>query len=211
MNKSKLGLIMVLVIGLLISGSLTLVTQARGPRNGIHNPGEIVEDYQKYELTEEQIEDLKFIFEEEKLARDLYAKLDAEWNFRIFNNISQSEKQHMAALESLFAKYDLEKPSAEPGKYNNTELTNAYDKFLEEGLESEEAALELGKKLEEKDILDLEKIMTDTTPDFKAVYTNLKAGSENHLEAFKRVLENDREKFQRGQRKQRPKNRKGSR
>ncbi|MFO7818620.1 MAG: DUF2202 domain-containing protein [Halanaerobacter sp.] len=194
MKKSRLGLVMVLVIGLLISGSL--ITEARGPRNGVHEPEDIVDDYQEYELSEEQIEDLKFMYEEEKLARDLYKKLGAEWDLQIFENISQSEEKHMAALEALFAKYDLEKPSAEAGEYDNSELAEAYDEFLEQGLESEEAALELGKELEEKDIEDLEDAMDDATPDFETVYNNLKEGSENHLESFERALEdnNDRGK-----------------
>ena len=42
------------------------------------------------------------------------------------------------------------------------------------------------------DIADLEEMMVGTPEDFKAVYANLKAGSENHLEAFDRVLNNER-------------------
>lgn len=192
MKKTKFAIVMMLVMGLLLSGSLTLVTAAQGPGNGIHNPEEIVDDYQKYELTAEQIEDLEFMYQEEKLARDLYAKLGAEYDLPIFDNISQSEEQHMAALEALFEKYDLEKPSAEPGEYENSELAAAYDDFVEEGLESEEAALELGKELEEKDIEDLEEAMEGATPDFEAVYANLKRGSENHLTAFERQLSGTR-------------------
>jgi hypothetical protein len=98
----------------------------------------------------------------------------------------------MAALASLFDKYDLEKPSADPGEYNNSELAAAYEEFLIRGLESEKAALELGKDLEIKDIADLEVVMVGAPEDFKAVYANLKAGSKNHLEAFDRVLNNER-------------------
>jgi len=192
MQKTKLSLILILAVGLLFSGSLTVITQAQGPGNSIHSPEDIVGDYPEYELTEEQIEDLKFIYEEEKLARDLYARLDEEWDLPAFKNISQSEDQHMDALEALFDKYDLEKPDTAAGEYNNTELAEAYDDFLEKGLESEEAALELGQELEEKDNEDLEEFMSNATPDFEAVYANLKAGSENHLDSFNSIPENDR-------------------
>jgi len=191
MQRAKFSLILILSIALLFSGSLTLITQAQGPGNSIHSPENIVNDYPEYELTEEQIEDLEFIYEEEKLARDLYARLDEEWDLPAFENISQSEDQHMDALEALFDKYDLEKPDTAAGEYNNTELAEAYDDFLEKGLESEEAALELGQELEEKDIEDLEEFMSNATPDFEAVYANLKAGSENHLESFKNVSESN--------------------
>jgi hypothetical protein len=192
MQRAKFGLVLILAVGLLFSGSLTLITQAQGPGNGIYSPEDIVNDYPEYELTEDQIADLEFIYEEEKLARDLYARLDEEWNLPAFDNISQSEEQHIAALEALFDKYDLETPDSASGEYNNTELAEAYEEFLEKGLESEEAALELGRELEEKDIEDLEEFMRDATPDFEAVYSNLKDGSENHLESFTSVSENDR-------------------
>ena len=52
---------MILAVGLLFSGSLTLVKQAQGPGNSIHSPEDIINDYPEYELTEEQIEDLEFI------------------------------------------------------------------------------------------------------------------------------------------------------
>jgi len=177
------------------------VTMAQGPGNAVYSPEDIVNDYPEYELSEEQIADLEFMYEEEKLAKDLYSQLGEEWNLPAFENISQSEAQHMAALEALFAKYDLEKPAAAPGEYNDSELAAAYQEFLARGLESETAALELGKELEIKDIADLEKVMLDVPEDFKAVYANLKAGSENHFEAFDRVLNNERgnQGSQRGQ------------
>ena len=165
---------------------------AQGPGNAVHSPEDIVNDYPVAELSEKQIADLEFMYEEEKQARDLYARLGEEWNLPAFENISQSEAQHMAALEALFAKYDLEKPAAVPGEYNNSELAAAYDEFLARGLESEAAALELGKELEIKDIADLEEVRIDAPEDFKAVYANLKAGSENHLAAFDRVANNER-------------------
>ena len=168
------------------------VTMAQGPGNANHNPEDVVNDYPEYELSEEQIADLEFMYEEEKLARDLYSRLGEEWNLPAFANISQSEAQHMAALEALFAKYDLEKPAAAPGEYNNSELAAAYQEFLTRALESEAAALELGKELEIKDIADLEEVMVDAPEDFKAVYANLKAGSENHLAAFDRISNNER-------------------
>ena len=124
-KKEKFGLVVMLLIGLLFSGSLVVSVEARGSRNGIHDPESIVDDYEEYELSQEQIEDLNFMYEEEKLARDLYAELGEEWDLQIFSNISESEEQHMAALEVLFEKYDLEKPSAEAGEYENSELAAA--------------------------------------------------------------------------------------
>ncbi len=184
-------LIHLLLTAILLTSTAGLI-MAQGPGNGIHSPENIVNDYPVFEISEKQIADLEFMYEEENLARDLYARLAEEWNLPAFKNISQSEAQHMSALAVLFDKYDLEKPSADPGEYNNSELKAAYEEFLAKGLESEAAALELGKELELKDIADLEEVMVGAPEDFKVIYSNLKAGSENHLEAFDRVLNNER-------------------
>lgn len=186
----KLLRILLVSVFLLTLGAGTVMAQ--GPGNAVHSPADIVNDYPISELSAEQIADLEFMYEEEKLARDLYAELGEEWNLSAFQNISQSEAQHMSALEALIIKYNLEKPAAVAGEYNNSELAAAYEEFLARGLESEAAALELGKELEIKDIADLEKVMVGAPEDFKVVYANLKAGSENHLEAFDSVLNNER-------------------
>jgi hypothetical protein len=185
-------LLRVLLVSALLLTLAAGAIMAQGPGNAVHSPEAIVNDYPVAELSEKQIADLEFMYEEEKLARDLYARLSEEWNLPAFANISQSEAQHMAALEALFIKYDLEKPAAASGEYNNSELAAAYQEFLARALESEAAALELGRELEIKDIADLEEVMIDAPEDFKAVYANLKAGSENHLAAFDKVSNDER-------------------
>jgi hypothetical protein len=187
----KKVLLTLLVSAILLASAAGAVI-AQVPGNAVHSPETIVNDYPVSELNEKQIADLEFMYEEEKLAGDLYARLGAEWNLAAFENIAQSEAQHMSALAALFAKYDLKKPVAASGEYYNNELAAAYEEFLARGLESEAAALELGKELEIKDIADLEEVMVGAPEDFKVVYANLKAGSENHLEAFDRVLNNER-------------------
>lgn len=114
----------------LIFDSAAGAVMAQGPVNAVHSPEAIVNDYPAAELSEKQIADLEFMYEEEKLARDLYARLGEEWNLPAFANISRSEAQHMAALEALFTKYDLEKPAAAAGEYNNGELVAAAVKEL---------------------------------------------------------------------------------
>jgi len=44
---------------------------AQGPGNAVHSPEDIVDDYPVAELSEKQIADLEFMYEEEKLARGL--------------------------------------------------------------------------------------------------------------------------------------------
>lgn len=49
-------------------------------------------------LTQEEAASLLFMREEEKLARDVYLTLGGLYPIPVFQNIAQSEVQHMAAV-----------------------------------------------------------------------------------------------------------------
>ena len=66
-----------------------------------------------------------------------------------------------------------------------------YQDLSQKGLSSYEAALEVGKAVEIKDIEDLERKAARATPDVEAVFMNLRQGSQNHLSAFERQLARD--------------------
>lgn len=141
-------------------------------------------------LTMAEANDLLFMREEEKLARDVYITLYAEWSARVFNNISQSEQQHMDAILSLLDKYGLDDPALDPGEFTNTELQELYDNLVADGLQSKLDALMVGALIEEVDMEDIVEAMERTDKsDILAVYGNLLAGSENHLNAFVRNIE----------------------
>ena len=109
----------------------------------------------------------------------------------IFNNISKSEQRHTDAIKVLLDKYELEDPVKEDikGSFKNKELQALYDKLIEQGSDKV-AALKVGALIEETDILDLEKELTENVDnqDISTVYNNLLRGSHNHLRAFVNVL-----------------------
>ena len=130
------------------------------------------------------------MLEEEKLARDVYEFLDDQWNLRVFNNIKQSEQQHMDMVEYLLntykVSYDL---SDERGVFYNEKLQNLYNDLIEKGSKSEYDALEVGKTIEIVDIEDLENAVNQTTnSEIRDVYSRLIFASNNHLRAFERNL-----------------------
>ena len=49
-------------------------------------------------ITDVETEDLMFMREEEKLARDTCLVLGEQWGLTIFSNIAKSEQKHMDAL-----------------------------------------------------------------------------------------------------------------
>lgn len=164
----------------LIMSSLILSVDAKGPNQK-----------QQGALTDQEIENLIYLREEEKLARDVYLVMLDLWGEEIFANISESEQRHMDAVGRLIDKYDLNDPIVDDsiGAYTNPEFTELFTQLVEAGSESLEAALEVGVQIEELDIADIEQMLTETDHrDVQNVLENLLAGSNNHLDAFNSYL-----------------------
>lgn len=130
---------------------------------------------------------LRFIREEEKLARDVYVFLHNKWGTNIFNNIASSEQTHMDAILLLLNKYNLPDPAGTngPGVYTSTILQNLYFQLTTQGTISIPEALKVGATIEDLDIYDLKAALTKVdNQDIILVYNNLMKGSRNHLRSF---------------------------
>lgn len=136
-------------------------------------------------LTAAETKDLLLMREEEKLARDVYLTLYAEWGLRPFNNISKAEQHHMDVMLGLLEKYGLEDPTLDMGEFSNPELQKLFDQLVDQGLKSKLDAVKVGALVEEVDIKDLIAAKRRTKKaDLRSVYKNLHAASERHLNAF---------------------------
>lgn len=141
-------------------------------------------------LTEDEASDLLFMREEEKLARDVYITMYAEWGVAVFDNISKSEQTHMDKILDLLNKYGLEDPALGFGEFADPELQELFDVLIEAGLHSKLDALMVGALIEEVDMEDIVLAMERTDKaDILTVYGNLLAGSENHMNAFVKNIE----------------------
>lgn len=132
-------------------------------------------------------EDLLYVREEEKLARDVYQTLHEQWNLPIFSNIAQSEQTHTEAVRQLLSKYGIADPVTDDtvGVFQNAELAALYTALVAEGMSSIENALTVGAKIEDLDIADLEARSAHTdNEDITLVFGNLTRGSRNHLRSF---------------------------
>lgn len=145
------------------------------------------------DLSQEEIDGLVFMREEEKLARDVYLTLYDTWGITVFNNIAGSEMTHMDAILTLLDRYRIADPaSLERGVFTNADLQSLYNELVETGKGSKLAALNVGAKIEDLDIRDLNLNMSATNnPDILAVYESLQRGSRNHLRAFNRQIQNE--------------------
>jgi len=138
------------------------------------------------ELTQKQKDDLIFMYQEEKLARDVYITLGKKWGSRVFLNIQRSEQRHMDAIKRLLDKYSLKTPVPNDniGTFKNEELQALYNELIAKGNLSLKDALEVGVTIEETDIADLEEKIDGAPSDIVRVYNRLLRGSYNHLRAF---------------------------
>lgn len=143
-------------------------------------------------LTTAEKNDLAFMREEEKLARDVYLTLHDIWGTPVFANIATSEQQHMDAILNLLNTYKLPDPAAGKlvGEFVNAELQALYDALVTRGKKSALEALMVGGVIEETDIEDLNAAMaTSRLSNIDKVYQNLLNGSYNHLRAFARNIQ----------------------
>lgn len=144
-------------------------------------------------LSAEEIDDLLYMREEEKLARDVYIKLYEKWGASVFDNISNAERRHMDTMLTMIEKYELRDPVTDNsvGAFTDAGLSNLYHDLVAKGYTSLLAALYVGALIEEIDILDLREAIEESDHnDLIQAYENLMKGSESHLRAFVAQIEN---------------------
>ena len=144
------------------------------------------------DLSDEEIDGILFICEEEKLARDVYLKFAELYPpIAIFSNIASSEQRHMDSIKKLIDKYYLNDPVGDNsiGVFTDDNLQNLYDSLILQGSQSMTDALKVGAVIEEIDIIDISKYLEKSDEwMINRVYNNLIDGSENHLRAFVKEL-----------------------
>ena len=143
-------------------------------------------------LTDEQLDTLVFIYQEEKVARDTYITLgDIYSNQTVFANIQESEQEHIDKAEGLCDKYGADTSGINEqkvGEFVVPVLQELYDTLVAQGSVSELAALNVGEYVELTDIDDLEHAEIGMPSDVVNTYENLKEGSLSHLAAFRDAI-----------------------
>ncbi len=183
--KHLIRLASLIVIALMLSscsdeltGSLTPSDNNSVSKDNLLVPGE---------LSPEEAEGIILIRQEEKVLRDVYTVLGQTWDLRLFENIAAAEQKHMDAVKRLIDRYSLEDPivSDEIGVFSNPGFQQMFDDFTAQGQLSIPEAFLAGQTIEQLDIAALEdQLEFVDNPDLIKVYTNLKAASEKHYNAF---------------------------
>ena len=139
-----------------------------------------------YDIDDNAI-DLLRLWEEEKLARDVYNALAKTSSQMVLRKIARAESQHMQSVARLIggSGAGLERSSNTPGVFVTPEYQRLYQTLIAEGSRGPLEALKVGAKIEEMDIADLRKQLAATSdPQTRQVLERLMQGSHNHLRAF---------------------------
>ncbi len=144
------------------------------------------------ELTEDQKEMLFFIYEGEKVARDVYITLGKiHKNEHTFRLMQFTEQRDIDCARELCDTYGVETSKVNEeivGKFESPVLQTLYDACTEKGKKSRHDALEIGKFIEVTDIEDLEHASVGMPSDVVHVYENIKKRNLRHLGAFQAAL-----------------------
>lgn len=141
------------------------------------------------QISSKQKAQLKYLIEEEKLARDVYSYLAREVTSQKFSNITKSEQTHMDLMSNILKQYGIKNPTKgmAEGEFKNSELQDLYKKLIKDGATDILSAYNVGVQIEELDIADLKNMLKTKWPtDVKSVLDRLLSGSQNHLVAFSR-------------------------
>lgn len=140
-------------------------------------------------LTDSEKKSLLYLMEEEKLARDVYSTLNEKWERNVFQNISGSEEHHLSMVRQMAENNSIVLPSSITenirGEFVDPTLQQLYHELTTKGGLSLVNALEVGAKIEELDISDLQASISETdNTDLIQLYSNLISASKRHLRAF---------------------------
>ncbi len=180
MNRSRILVTASLVATLLGGSAAALAGHAKG--------GTV----QQQVVSQAEIDDILYMREEEKLARDVYLTLYQQWGNPVFTNISRAERRHMSRMLRLVENYGLSDPVTDDsiGVFTNPELQALYDDLVARGMRSELDALYVGALIEEVDTEDIQAAIDRSDHrDIIRTYENLMRGSRNHLRAFVSQIE----------------------
>ncbi len=144
------------------------------------------------DISQEVIDGLILMREEEKLARDVYQHFYDLYSTNVFRNIARSEARHMSAIKTLLDKYGIADPVTDDtrGVFTDPHMTDLYSQLTTAGEKSLLDAMIVGATIEDLDIKDLMELSEDVeAEDILMVYRNLTKGSRNHMRAFHSQIE----------------------
>ncbi len=203
---------------ILVTATVLALVGCAGEGKGANKGGAgfDITQYPESNLTQEIIDSLAYMGNEERLAYDIYTVLydyhyDDGITIKQLANIPKSERQHVEIVQSVIQKYnidtdnltDVPTPVADQnvsfedmptGVYDIVAIQELYDMLYDKGIASQQDALEVGCMVEVVDIDDLDEFIlqaeASNATDIVAAFNILRDGSYRHYWAFDKGLKN---------------------
>ena len=185
------GVVSLLSTGCMGSGSRTLNSQNS-------NLGYPSSNIQSSKVTatstmEEVKKSLEYMYEEERLAKEVYLSIYQKQPVRqLYRIATNSETRHISAVEALARKYGVRLYPQRVGVYRNPHIQSLFNSLYAKGVRSQKDALEVGCMVEVTDVEDLNRYIATAqragASDVVQTYEFLRRGSYNHYWAFDRGL-----------------------
>ena len=153
--------------------------------------GSLFDEIEVTSVSATESDELVYLREEEKLARDVYLTLAERWQLPIFSAIAAAEQRHTDAVKKALDLYEIADPVTDDtvGVFTNAALAQLFTDLVQQGTISLVDALIVGATIEDLDLNDLGDMLAIAVNDHvKLVGYNLAKGSRNHLRAFMRAL-----------------------
>ena len=126
------------------------------------------------------------LYQEEKMAYDLYGEFYERWSLSVFNTVQQREAKHVWCVERIMDNYGYKyRTNKNTGLYQDKEIQKIYDEFTVKGCISDLAALEAAAYIKEKHIASLrERIRYQEDGYVVKVIFLMENAAQSHLKAF---------------------------
>ena len=147
----------------------------------------------KGEISEQQKENLLYLYEKEKMIRDTLLILHKKYKYEFMPYIATLTQQHLFILNQFFKKYEIETPkdSEFVGKFDNVSIQQEYQKLLTESLKNKKIAAKLSVKFMNDLVREYQKVVFNGVPnDIKRMLLKLNAFNKKVLYRFKKGLRN---------------------
>ena len=168
-----------IILGLFFAGALGACSETEDPVIG------------QSQLSAGELGTLLFTREEEKLAHDVYVYAYSKYGNFVFDNIADSESQHVTSILNSMENFNVDDPLKgieTPGEFTIPALQILYDNLIARVDQSRNESLIVGLYIEDLDIRDLDQAISETDePSLIQVYENLKCGSKNHMRSFENL------------------------
>jgi hypothetical protein len=126
------------------------------------------------------------LYNEERMAYDLYGEFYERWSLSVFNKVQEREAKHVWCVERIMDNYGFTyKAGTISGSYPDKEIQKIYDELTVKGCISDLAALEAAAYIKEKHISQLrERIRYQEDEYIVKVIFLIESAAQSHLRAF---------------------------